>query len=248
MTSGVVFQLPLLSWFQQLSWYLPFGKCSVHVLNEWINDTISNEWSEEEGSISINKGRTGFFTRLWEDRGKAGTGPGQGPELCEEVCVRSHAAVGRGNECQEPLRTSHVPEAWMPQGRQRWNPLDNFSLQLIQLLSRLSPLQVEGPRAWRGHPCPRGKSGGRSKRQNLLPHRGERRGVCLLQLLGQPSRLGPQRSLRDRTPPVRGQIFRSISLKSLAALFVVLKAPLREAYIISRLSKYSYCLAYVDPS
>lgn len=39
-----------------------------------------------------------------------------------------------------------------------------------------------------------------------------------------------------------------ISLKSLAALFVVLKAPLREAYIISRLSKYSYCLAYVDPS
>lgn len=160
--------------------------------------------------ISINKGRTGFFTRLWEDRGKAGTGPGQGPELCEEVCVRSHAAVGRGNECQEPLRTSHVPEAWMPQGRQRWNPLDNFSLQLIQLLSRLSPLQVEGPRAWRGHPCPRGKSGGRSKRQNLLPHRGERRGVCLLQLLGQPSRLGPQRSLRDRTPPVRGQIFRSM--------------------------------------
>ena len=125
--------------------------------------------------ISINKGRTGFFTRLWKDRGKAGTGPGQGPELGEEVFVRSQA--GRGDERQEPLRTSHVPEAWMPQGRQRWNPPDSFPLQLIQLLSRLSPLQVEGPRAWRGHPCPRGKSGGRSKRQNLLPQRGERRGV-----------------------------------------------------------------------
>ena len=37
-----------------------------------------------------------------------------------------------------------------------------------------------------------------------------RGGVCLLQLLGQPSRLGPQRSLRERTPPVRGQIFRSM--------------------------------------
>lgn len=77
MTSGVVFQLPLLSWFQQLSWYLPFGKCSVHVLNEWINDTISNEWSEEEGSSQRSKkhrsqGRKAQQERLlsWKFRGE----------------------------------------------------------------------------------------------------------------------------------------------------------------------------------
>lgn len=58
----------------------------------------------------------------------------------EGVFVRSQAAVGQGHEHQEPHRTPHVPEAWMPQGRKRGNSTDNFFLQLAQLLSQISPL------------------------------------------------------------------------------------------------------------
>ena len=38
--SGAVFQLSLPNWFHQLSWYLPFGKCSVHVLKKRINASL----------------------------------------------------------------------------------------------------------------------------------------------------------------------------------------------------------------
>lgn len=58
----------------------------------------------------------------------------------EGIFVRSQAAMGQGDEHQEPHRTPQVPEAWAPQGRKRGNSVDNFFLQLAQLLSQLSPL------------------------------------------------------------------------------------------------------------
>lgn len=83
-------------------------------------------------------------------------------------------------------------------GRQQVGLLQTrFSLQLCQLLPRSPLLQLEGPKAWPGHTCPCGKSGGGSKRQSPSPllRRGR---VSLHQLLCQPSCLGPQRSRRER--------------------------------------------------
>lgn len=116
-------------------------------------------------------------------------GPGRGPEMREGVFVRSQAAVGQGDEHQEPHRTPHVPEAWTPQGRKRWNPADNSfyslpssspSFLLFRLRGPVGPVtagsrgqgEVEG-----GHLCPIGKVDVGSRERISFPSTGERRGV-----------------------------------------------------------------------
>lgn len=119
--------------------------------------------------------------RLWKV--KAGMRPGRGPELGERVFVRSQASVGKGYEHQEPHRIPHVPETCMPQGRKRGNPTDNLFLQLAQLLSQLSPLQVEGPSGpsdcggWGGGTCVPREKWMWVKERVSFPSTGERRGV-----------------------------------------------------------------------
>lgn len=145
-------------------------------------------------------------------------GPGRGPEMREGVFVRSQAAVGQGDEHQEPHRTPHVPEAWTPQGRKRWNPADNSfyslpssspSFLLFRLRGPVGPVtagsrgqgEVEG-----GAPVSHRKSGCGFKRENLLPqHWGEEGCVSI-----SSSDSLPAWCLRERMPPVQGQILRSM--------------------------------------
>ena len=64
--SRAVFQLSLPSWFQQLSWYLLFGKCSVHVLKKRMNASLVAQWGKKPPAVQETQ-ETWVCSQGWED-------------------------------------------------------------------------------------------------------------------------------------------------------------------------------------